>query len=66
MNNWAGQPDDGEQCGQILEPLEQKSIPTLFAYNACMKAWMQTKNPLRAGPPEASSKVLIVEEYGQY
>jgi hypothetical protein len=62
MNNWAGQPDDGEQCGQILG---QKSIPTPFAYNACITAWMQTKDPLRAGP-EASSNVLLVEEYRQY
>jgi hypothetical protein len=54
MNNWAGQPDGGEQCGRILEQLEQKSIPTIFAYNACIKAWMRTKDPLRAGPHATS------------
>lgn len=50
MNTWAGQPDGGEKCNTILEHLEQKSLASLISYNACIKAWMRTKDAQRAGP----------------
>ena len=50
MNTWAGQPDGGEKCGRILEHLERNSLSTLVSYNACIKAWMRTKDPQKAGP----------------
>jgi pentatricopeptide repeat protein len=56
MNTWAGLPDGGEKCGRILEYLEHNSLASIFSYNACIKAWMRTKDPQKAGPE--ASKIL--------